>query len=143
MKRLITHSPEETAEVAADFARRLSPGTVVALTGDLGAGKTAFVKAAARALGVEEEITSPTYTIIAEYPGIAPLVHMDLYRLQDPEEFELLGVEEYLEGEVITMIEWAERAGGVLPPERTVWVRISFEPGDRRTIEISFPDSTD
>ena len=116
---------------------------MVALTGDLGAGKTAFVKAAAKALGVEQEITSPTYTIIAEYPGEPPFVHMDLYRLQEPEEFELLGVEGYLEGETITMIEWAERAGGALPPERTVWVKISFEPGDRRTIEIESSDPGD
>jgi tRNA threonylcarbamoyladenosine biosynthesis protein TsaE len=113
---------------------------VVALTGDLGAGKTAFVKAAARALGVAEEITSPTYNIIAEYPGEPTFVHMDLYRLEDAEEFELLGVEEYLEGEAITMIEWAERAREALPAERTVWVRITFEPGDRRTIEIESPE---
>lgn len=116
---------------------------MVALTGDLGAGKTAFVKAAARALGVREEVTSPTYTIIAEYPGKPTLVHMDLYRLQDAEEFELLGVEEYLEGEAVTMIEWAERAEEALPSDRTVWVRITFEPGDRRSIEIETPTDLD
>lgn len=136
MKRHTTNSPQETAEVAAAFARELSPGTVVALTGDLGAGKTAFVKAAARALGVAEEITSPTYTIVAEYPG---LVHMDLYRLQGVEEFELLGVEEHLQGETIIMIEWAERAEDALPPDRTVWVTISFGSGDHRTIEVREP----
>ena len=138
MKRHTTNSPEETAEVAAAFARELSPGTVVALTGDLGAGKTTFVKAAAKALGVAEEITSPTYTIVAEYPG---LVHMDLYRLHGVEEFELLGVEEHLqgEGETITMIEWAERAHEALPLDRTVWVTISFGSGDHRTIEIREP----
>lgn len=136
MKRHTTNSPEETAEVAAAFARELSPGTVVALTGDLGAGKTTFVKAAAKALGVAEEITSPTYTIVAEYPG---LIHMDLYRLRDVEEFELLGVEELLQGETITMIEWAERAQEALPPDRTVWVTIGFGSGDHRTIEIREP----
>ncbi|MFW6338988.1 MAG: tRNA (adenosine(37)-N6)-threonylcarbamoyltransferase complex ATPase subunit type 1 TsaE [Alkalispirochaetaceae bacterium] len=138
MRRHSTNSPEETAELATGVARRLSPGSIVALTGDLGAGKTAFVKAAAAALGVTEEITSPTYTIIAEYPG---LVHMDLYRLQDAEEFELLGVEEHLRGDGIAMIEWAERAKEALPQDRTVWVEITFEEGDRRTIEIREPEN--
>ncbi|MFP4301593.1 MAG: tRNA (adenosine(37)-N6)-threonylcarbamoyltransferase complex ATPase subunit type 1 TsaE [Alkalispirochaetaceae bacterium] len=138
MRRHSTKSPEETAELATGVARSLPPGSIVALTGDLGAGKTAFVKAAAAALGVTEEITSPTYTIIAEYPG---LVHMDLYRLQDADEFELLGVDEYLQGNRIAMIEWAERAKEALPRDRTVWVEITFEEGDRRTIEIREPEN--
>lgn len=141
MERHTTNSPEETTRLAAAFGRELSPGSVVALTGDLGAGKTAFVKAAAKALGVLEEITSPTYTIIAEYPGSPTFVHMDLYRLEEPEEVELLGVDEYLESEAITMIEWADRAPEALPPDRTIWVTISFEPGDRRTIEIREPQN--
>ena len=140
LRRYTTTSPEETSAVAAEFSGSLKAGTIVALTGDLGAGKTVFVKAVAAALGVQEELTSPTYNLVAEYPGTPQVVHMDLYRLTEVSEFELLGVEDILEGDAVTLIEWADRAKPALPQDRTVWVRILFGDGDRRTIEIEVPN---
>ena len=112
-----TNSPEETWDLAARLAGELSPGSVVALHGDLGAGKTCFVQGLAAALGIDEPITSPTYTLIGEYEGRLPLHHIDLYRLSGPEEALGLGIEEYFDTNGITAIEWAERAEGILPPD--------------------------
>ena len=111
-----TNSPEETWALAAELADGLGPGTVIALHGDLGAGKTCFIQGYAAALGIDEPITSPTYTLIGEYEGRLPLHHIDLYRLSGPEEALGLGLEEYFDANGITAIEWAERAEGLLPP---------------------------
>jgi len=112
-----TNSPEETWQLAAELADELEPGTVIALHGDLGAGKTCFIQGYAAALGIDEPITSPTYTIIGEYEGRLTLHHIDLYRLSGPEEALGLGLEEYFDVNGITAIEWAERAEGLLPPD--------------------------
>ena len=117
MRIVETHSPEETWELAAELAGELGPGTVIALHGDLGAGKTCFVQGYAAALGIDEPITSPTYTLIGEYEGRLPLHHIDLYRLSGPTEALGLGLEEYFDVNGITAIEWAERAEGLLPPD--------------------------
>jgi len=117
MRTVQTHSPEETWALAAELANELPPGTVIALHGDLGAGKTCFIQGFAAALGIDEPITSPTYTIIGEYEGRLPLHHIDLYRLSGPEEALGLGLEEYFDANGITAIEWAERAEGLLPPD--------------------------
>jgi tRNA threonylcarbamoyladenosine biosynthesis protein TsaE len=118
MKRTVeTNSPEETWELAAELADELGPGTVIALHGDLGAGKTCFIQGLAAALGIDEPITSPTYTLIGEYEGRLPLHHIDLYRLSGPVEALGLGLEEYFDAAGITAIEWAERAEGLLPPD--------------------------
>lgn len=116
MRTVITHSPEETWELAAELANELGPGTVIALHGDLGAGKTCFIQGYAAALGISEPVTSPTYTLIGEYEGRLPLHHIDLYRLSGPQEALGLGLEEYFDADGITAIEWAERAEGLLPP---------------------------
>ncbi len=110
-----TNSPEETWELAAGLADELGPGTIIALHGDLGAGKTCFIQGYAAALDIDEPITSPTYTLIGEYKGRLPLHHIDLYRLSGPEEVLGLGLEEYFRADGITAIEWAERAEGLLP----------------------------
>jgi tRNA threonylcarbamoyladenosine biosynthesis protein TsaE len=110
-----TNSPEETWELAARLADELEGGTVIALHGDLGAGKTCFIQGYAAALGIDEPITSPTYTLIGEYEGRLPLHHLDLYRLSGPEEALGLGLDEYFDANGITAIEWAERAEGLLP----------------------------
>jgi tRNA threonylcarbamoyladenosine biosynthesis protein TsaE len=104
---LSVHSAEETKTVAAGLARLVTPGTVIGLTGDLGAGKTCFVKGLAAGLGIDEnDVYSPTFTLIAEhYKGRLPLYHIDLYRLEGG-EIEGLGLEEYLFGQGITVIEW-------------------------------------
>ena len=117
MRIVETHSPEETWELAAELATDLGPGTVIALHGELGAGKTCFIQGYAAALGIDEPITSPTYTLIGEYEGRLPLHHIDLYRLSGPEEALGLGLEEYFDVNGITAIEWAERAEGLLPPD--------------------------
>ena len=115
MRVVETNSPEETWALAAELANELAPGTVMALHGDLGAGKTCFIQGFAVALGIDEPITSPTYTLIGEYEGRLPLYHMDLYRLSGPEEALGLGLEEYFDPNSITAVEWAERGEGVLP----------------------------
>jgi len=104
---LSVHSAEETKTFAAGFARLVTPGTVIGLAGDLGAGKTCFVKGLATGLGIDEnDVYSPTFTLIAEhYKGRLPLYHIDLYRLEGG-EIEGLGLEEYLFGQGITVIEW-------------------------------------
>ena len=112
-------------------------GAVLALHGELGSGKTCFVQGLARALGVEQPVTSPTYTMVNEYRGRCPLVHMDLYRIGDPEELVSMDFEHYLDTEGITVIEWAERSGDWLPGNT---LHIYFETGpdlDNRTITMT------
>ncbi|MCF7847391.1 MAG: tRNA (adenosine(37)-N6)-threonylcarbamoyltransferase complex ATPase subunit type 1 TsaE [Kiritimatiellales bacterium] len=117
MRIVETNSPEETWALAAELAEDMQPGTVIALHGDLGAGKTCFIQGLAVALGIDEPVNSPTYTIIGEYEGRLPLHHIDLYRLNGPVEALGLGLEEYFDANGITAIEWAERAEGLLPPD--------------------------
>lgn len=123
----ISESPEETLDWAAEFAARLQPGAVLALIGDLGAGKTCFVQGLAEGLKVSGPVNSPTYTLVNEYEGRLPLYHMDVYRLNDPEEALDFGLNEYLYGRGVTVIEWADRLGDVLPA--TAW-HLYFENGD-------------
>lgn len=105
----ITHSPEETEAVGAALAKKLIPGTVIAYTGDLGAGKTAFTRGLARGLGVTERVTSPTFTIVNEYiGGRLPLFHFDLYRLGSSDELFDIGWEDYLSRGGICAVEWSE-----------------------------------
>jgi len=101
------------------FARKLAPGSVVALKGGLGAGKTCFVRGIARGLGITENITSPTYTIMNEYPAAVPLRHIDAYRLNGDEDFETTGAGE-LDGKGITVIEWSERIPRSIPEDATI-----------------------
>lgn len=137
MRKVISKSPEETQAVAAALAAELKSGAVLALHGELGSGKTCFVQGLARALGVRQAVTSPTFTIVNEYRGRCPLVHMDLYRISDPEELLSIDFENYLATEGITVIEWAERSGNWLPGNAR---HIYFESGpdlDKRTITIT------
>ena len=105
----ITHSPEETRKLGGRLAGALRGGEVVAFTGDLGAGKTAFVSGMARALGVEERVTSPTFTIVNEYEGgRLPLFHFDMYRLGSADELFHIGWEDYLARGGVCAVEWSE-----------------------------------
>jgi len=136
MRIVETNSPDETWRLAAELAGELEAGAVIALHGDLGAGKTCFIQGLAAALGIDEPITSPTYTLIGEYQGRLPLHHIDLYRLSGPVEALGLGLEEYLDGRGITAIEWAERAEGLLPQEM-LHIRIDVDSEtDARTFRI-------
>jgi len=117
--RFITHSPRETRELAARLARHLAPGDVVALHGELGSGKTEFVHGLARGLEVpdREAVASPSFTLIHEYPGRVPLIHLDLYRLEDLPPDLLPDLEEYLASPGVVAVEWAARLGPLLPPD--------------------------
>ena len=121
-----TRSVPATWRLAAQLAARLPNGGVIALQGDLGAGKTTFVQGLARALGITRPVTSPTFTLVGEYPGDRVLlVHMDLYRLRSPDDLLTIGFQEYLDRKALLAVEWPERAGDLLPPE-TVWVKIAL-----------------
>jgi tRNA threonylcarbamoyladenosine biosynthesis protein TsaE len=134
----ISHSssPEQTAAIARRLVSALDPGTVLALVGQLGAGKTAFVKGLAAGLGIPpRQVVSPTYTLIHEHAGRVPLFHADLYRLDGPTEVAELGLEDYAERGGILAVEWAERAAGLLPAG-TVLVRFEILGVRERLITI-------
>ena len=133
---ITTHSQDETAAVGRRLASSLSAGSVLLLVGDLGAGKTALVRGLAEGLGVPaEEVSSPTFTLMQEYRGgRVPLIHVDLYRLNDPREIDELGLEE-LGLNAVLAIEWAEKLPR--PIADAIEVRISHGDGDDRTITLS------
>lgn len=114
----ISKSYEETQKIASGFAKTLKSGDVVCMYGDLGAGKTAFVQGMARGFNIFEPITSPTFTIVNEYDGDMPLYHFDVYRIADSDEMYEIGYEEYVYGDGISVIEWAELIEDILPDER-------------------------
>jgi tRNA threonylcarbamoyladenosine biosynthesis protein TsaE len=112
----ISRSAEETAALGESVARTLGTGAVLALTGDLGAGKTHFVKGVARGLGFAGEVTSPTFTLIHEYHGGRhPLFHADLYRIESADEAIRAGLDEYLAAAAVIAIEWAEKFPALIP----------------------------
>lgn len=112
----VSHSEHDTVNLAKDLASGLKAGDIIALIGDIGTGKTTFVKAIAKALGISETVSSPTFTIVREYrSGKFPLFHFDVYRLSNEDEFYDIGAEEYLYGDGITIIEWADIVEDALP----------------------------
>ncbi|WP_010246734.1 tRNA (adenosine(37)-N6)-threonylcarbamoyltransferase complex ATPase subunit type 1 TsaE [Acetivibrio cellulolyticus] len=140
MKQIKTYSADETTQVGRALGSILNRGDVVCLTGDLGTGKTALTNGIASALGIEDYITSPTFTIVNEYKTEVPLYHFDVYRISDPEEMYDIGFEEYLYGEGVVVIEWAELIKGILPDD-LIWVKISKDLAsgvDTREISIDF-----
>jgi tRNA threonylcarbamoyladenosine biosynthesis protein TsaE len=118
-----------------ELGSKLGPGDVIALYGGLGAGKTTLTKGIAVGAGVEAEVFSPTFTLIHEHPGRIPFYHVDLYRLTGDADAEFLGLDEYIYGEGITIIEWADRAPGILPPDR-IEIKLEYR-GDERKIWIN------
>jgi tRNA threonylcarbamoyladenosine biosynthesis protein TsaE len=133
----VSEGPEETERLAADVAARLAPGDVVLVSGELGAGKTTFVRGAARALGVDEPVTSPTFTIGQRYAGRVPVSHLDLYRLGGLEGEDPGLLDDYLTPDAIAFVEWPEVAGPGLP-DVAVAVRLSHEGEDRRRVEVEW-----
>ena len=115
---ICTTNAEETIDLGEKLGRLLAPGDVIALFGDLGAGKTTLTKGIAVGLGLTADIHSPTFTLIHEHPGAVPLYHVDLYRLSSQEEIETLGLEEYIYSDGVTIIEWADRMKSLLPKDR-------------------------
>lgn len=140
-QRLTVQSEEETARVAATLAATLLPGSVVLLYGDLGAGKTAFVRGMAPALGIDpDEVSSPTFALVQPYAGSrVTMFHVDLYRLEGA-EIEELGLDD-LATDGVVVVEWAERL--LRPPAGAIHVRLSDLGGDRRSIQIDSPGRVD
>jgi tRNA threonylcarbamoyladenosine biosynthesis protein TsaE len=129
-----SESPDETRLIASEFARNLPAGTVLSLVGDLGAGKTEFVKGLAIGLGVENEVTSPTFTLVHEYRrGRLALFHMDFYRLNEERELDEVGFDDYLMAGGVCAIEWGDKFPKRLPPD-SVTVRFIIHGNDKRTI---------
>jgi len=135
---LESSSPEETESLAAGLAADLRPGDVVTVSGELGAGKTTFVRGACRALGVERPVTSPSFTIGHRYEGRVPVSHLDLYRFTNLSHAEWGDLEPYFD-DAVAFVEWPEAAAGVLPPVRAR-VRLRHIARDRRSITIERAD---
>jgi tRNA threonylcarbamoyladenosine biosynthesis protein TsaE len=130
----ISASAKETMRMGKKLGGLLRSGSVVALSGGLGAGKTCFTKGIALALGINEEVTSPTYTIVSEYEGEIPLRHIDAYRLSGETDFELIGGEELVAGDCVVVIEWPEKITGFLP-QNAIFVDIEIC-GKKRRIRM-------
>lgn len=136
MEQFKSSSVEETIQIGSEFGRELKPGDVVCLNGDLGSGKTHFVKGVASYFGIEPEaVSSPTYTLIHEYPGSVPIYHFDCYRLKNEQEALEIGAEEYFYGEGICLVEWPEKIDSLIP-EEAIWIKISHLSDSERTISI-------
>lgn len=132
MIEYLSHAPEETEELGASFAQTLQPGDVIAFTGDLGAGKTAFSRGILRGLGYDGRVTSPTFAIVSEYhTEKADVAHFDMYRILDTTALFDLGFAEYLDGRRIVLIEWSENIAEALPVHTLVSIRYGAAPDDR------------
>ncbi|MBP3588896.1 MAG: tRNA (adenosine(37)-N6)-threonylcarbamoyltransferase complex ATPase subunit type 1 TsaE [Clostridia bacterium] len=132
----LTNSPEETEQVGAALGRVLTPGTILAYRGDLGAGKTAFTRGLAKGLGCGEIVTSPTYTIVNEYlSGRLPLFHFDMYRLASSDDLWDIGWEDYLERGGVCAVEWSENVDDAMEDAILVTIEKTGEDSRRITIE--------
>ena len=133
---VITNSETETINEGKKLGRGLAPGAIVALYGDLGAGKTAFIRGLALGLGVTMSVSSPTFTIVNEYPGSVPLFHFDMYRLENENELFDIGWDDYIARAGVCAVEWSEKVSGAFPPD-AVTVRLANLGGNTRKIEIN------
>ena len=137
--KLITRTPKETVQFARKFAKTIRAGSVIALDGDLGAGKTTFIKGLALGLGIknQEEVKSPTFVILHVYETKIPIYHFDLYRLDEEKDFRAIGLDEFVyDPNVIVCVEWAHKAKSWLPPS-THQVRIEIKGKNARQITIN------
>ena len=134
--RIISNSLKQTQTIAAHLAKCLKPGDVVALIGNLGSGKTAFVKGLVRGLGTgKNKVLSPTFVLMRQYPGRITVNHFDLYRLKDIQQLREIGYEEYFYSDGITVIEWADRIKEALPEE---YLEIGFDFLDKNSRRLNF-----
>ena len=134
-----TRSPEETFRLGEELGRKAVPGQVFTLTGDLGVGKTVFTQGLAKGLGIVEPVNSPTFTIVQVYEeGRLPFYHFDVYRIGDVEEMEEVGFEDYVMGDGVSLIEWADLIEEILPEKRTrILIEKDLEQGfDYRKITV-------
>ena len=132
---VVTNSEEETKHEGEKLGRKLSSGTVVALRGELGSGKTVFVSGMATGLGISSHVSSPTFTIVNEYDGEPPLFHFDLYRIENEKELFDIGWDDYMGRDGVCVVEWSENAAGAFPPDS---IKVEFENlgGNTRRIAI-------
>lgn len=135
---MISNDAETTIRIGEIIGQVLQPGDIVGLIGELGAGKTCLTQGIARGLGVPAglRVTSPTFTLINEYPGRAPLVHIDTYRLSGSRDLGEMGYEDYFFGKNVVVVEWAEKIMDLLP-ETSIFIRLEYIDEDSRRIEIS------
>jgi tRNA threonylcarbamoyladenosine biosynthesis protein TsaE len=136
---LVTASPEETEAAGEGLGRTLAPGAVVALTGELGSGKTCFVRGLVRGLGGTVRVTSPTFVLVNEYRGRVPVHHVDAYRTGSLAELQDIGLPELFAGDGVTVVEWADKLLPLLPAD-AIHVRIEGLGDEPRTITIVHPD---
>ncbi len=135
---LISHSVDDTINLGTFIGKNLREGSIVALMGDLGSGKTCITQGIARGLGVSEKyyITSPTFTLINEYPGRVPLYHLDVYRLSGSADLRDMGYEEYFFGEGVIVVEWAEKIDDIIPSD-SIFIWLKYLDEGKREITIS------
>jgi len=136
----ITQSQEETFAIGVELGKMAKPGDIFALIGDLGTGKTFLAKGIAKGLGIDEEITSPTFTLLEVYESYIPLYHFDLYRISNNAELENLFFEEYWFGDGVSVIEWADRAVKRLPEDIYI-ITLEYIDNNRRKITVEYPAS--
>lgn len=123
----IVDSLDDTMNLGKQLGSVVKPGDIICLTGDLGTGKTHFSKGIAKGLGIDSPITSPTFTIVNEYEGRLKLYHFDVYRVNDPDEIEAIGFDEYIFSDAVSIIEWANYINELIPEEH-IWVEIKKIP---------------
>jgi len=139
-KTYTTHTPEETESLGVELGENAKDGDVIALHGELGTGKTALTRGIAKGLGIEEDITSPTFSLMEIHEGDKTLYHFDLYRIEDDREFDNLCFEEYWDNDGVSVIEWAERAMSRLP-EKRIDIIIEYISSTERRITVEHPDN--
>lgn len=136
MLTFVTHTAEETIALGEKIGHLLKKGDIIAMQGTLAAGKTTITKGIAKALNISDNITSPTFCLISEYEGKMPLYHMDVYRLDGPEDFINLGTDDMLYGDGVSIIEWSEKIMEELP-KKTIILKITPQEDGSRLIELS------
>ena len=134
---IVSRSAEETLRIGVELGERLQPGDALLLTGDLGAGKTTLTQGIAQGLGVAERPRSPTFVMATEYHGRLPLYHLDLYRVDELAELGDLGLDEYLNGDGVTVVEWADRAPHAFPPHG-LWIELAAANEETRDITVTY-----
>jgi len=133
---IISPTPQETERIGSLLGTMLIPGDVIALSGELGSGKTTLVRGLAQGMGFSgEEVASPSFTLVNEYDGPLPLFHIDLYRLKDAGELHEIGYEEYISEAGVAVIEWADRVRNAIPHE-SLWITLRYQSVEQREIEI-------
>ena len=136
MATFISNSPAETESIGRQFAKDVSTGSVLALKGELGSGKTQFVKGLVAGLGSSAAVTSPTFTIVHEYPGgRLPVYHFDFFRLEDRQSVARLGLDDYFFGDGVSVIEWADRFPEFIPGQAR-WISFEMKSENQRTIVV-------